>query len=533
MDTHTAAQMTPIPEADVVLIGGGIMSATLGSMLTLLDPDLRIVMLEAAEQIGGESSDPWNNAGTGHSGFCELNYMADPADGTKPAAIAGQFHLSRQWWAHLAERGLLDPADFIHSTSHMNFVFGADDVAYLRHRVETLRRDPLFSGMEYTEDREVISGWAPLTMEGRADDGEPIAAARHPRGTDVDFGALTRALTRIITGDYARIPADSSAGAPTGGPTSTAADTSAGNALHLEHRVTGLRSNDAGWTITGSAPRGRFSIRAKTVFVGAGGFALRLLQKAGIPEVRGYAVLPVGAAFYRSSTPAVVGRHEAKVYGQAAVGAPPMSVPHLDRRVIDGQEHLLFGPFATFSTKLLKHGRLTDFFTTLRRDNLHVIAAAGLQNLDLVRFLIGELAASPRKKFASLRRYFPRARFNEWQLVPAGQRAQLVIPDPKRIGVIQQGTELIVSADGSMTGLLGASPGASTAVPIMLDLLRRSFPGQWHRDWQATMERAIPDMERSTWDAEAVAGSFAATDPALGLQAASADTSSTGARPRL
>lgn len=491
MTTHTA-QLSHLPDADVVLIGGGIMSATLGSMLALLEPQWRILVLEAAEDIATESSGPWNNAGTGHSGFCELNYTPDPADGSKASTIAEQFLLSRQWWAHLVQKGLLDPDAFVHSTAHMNLVFGAEHVAYLRTRVETLRADPLFAEMEYTEDPATIAQWAPLTMEGRTDTGEPMAAARHPRGTDIDFGALTRALTTIIT--------------------------SAAGELCTSHTVNGLDRTGEGWQVTGSSAVGKFSVRARTVFVGAGGFALRLLQRAEVPEVRGYAVLPVGAAFYRCSTPTVTSRHRAKVYGQTDVGAPPMSVPHLDRRVVDGREHLLFGPYATFSTKLLKHGRLTDFFTTLRPDNLHIIAAAGLQSLDLVTFLIKQLAASPTRKFAQLQRYFPQARRNEWALIPAGQRAQLVKPDRKRIGALQQGTELIVSAGGSISGLLGASPGASTAVPIMLDLLERAFPYQWHDRWKAELSEAIPDRERAFWDAEAVARTLADTDAALALE---------------
>ena len=483
-----------IAEADIVLIGAGIMSATLGSMLAVLEPSWRIVVLEKSGELASESSDPWHNAGTGHSGFCELNYMPDPADGSKPATIARQFQLSRQWWSHLAESGLIDPSTFIHRTAHMNLVFGENDVDYLRRRVGTLRADPLFADMELTEDPERIAEWAPLTMEGRRTVG-PIAATRVQRGTDIDFGALTRALLSVVTARSAET----------------------GSEVLTGHEVTGLERRGDDWVVSGRAAGERFAIRASTVFVGAGGFALYLLQKAGIPEVRGYAVLPVGAAFYRCSVPSVVRRHDAKVYGQAEVGAPPMSVPHLDRRVVDGEEHLLFGPFATFSTKLLKRGRLTDFFRTLRPGNLAVIAAAGLQNLSLVRYLIGQLAASPTTKFEQLRRYLPAARRNEWELVPAGQRAQLVTPDPRRVGVLQQGTELVVSADGSIAGLLGASPGASTAVPIMIDLLTRAFPAAWHRGWKERVMRAVPDLERRSWDAEAVAASEDRTDRALGL----------------
>src|SRR5699024_6098686 len=248
MTTHTA-QLSHLPDADVVLIGGGIMSATLGSMLALLEPQWRILVLEAAEDIATESSGPWNNAGTGHSGFCELNYTPDPADGSKASTIAEQFLLSRQWWAHLVQKGLLDPDAFVHSTAHMNLVFGAEHVAYLRTRVETLRADPLFAEMEYTEDPATIAHWAPLTMEGRTDTDEPLAAAGHPRGTDIDFGALTRALTTIIT--------------------------SAAGELCTSHTVNGLDRTGEGWQVTGSSAVGKFSVRARTVFVGAGGFALR------------------------------------------------------------------------------------------------------------------------------------------------------------------------------------------------------------------------------------------------------------------
>jgi malate dehydrogenase (quinone) len=433
--------------ADIVLIGGGIMSATLGAMLSALEPQWQIVIVERAAEVATESSQAWNNAGTGHSGFCELNYMPDPADGAAAAKIAEQFQLSRRWWAHLVEQGQLDPATFIHTVPHMDLVFGERDIAYLRRRFETLRADPLFDGLEYTEDPATIAEWAPLVMEGR-DAGERVAATRQPGGTDIDFGALTSGLVRITT--------------------------DRGGRLLLGHDVRSLRRDADGiWQIAGRNSDGRFQLRARKVFVGAGGNALRLLQRAKIPEVRGYGVLPVGAAFLRCSDPQIVAEHEAKVYGQAPIGAPPMSVPHLDKRVVDGTGHLMFGPYATFSTKLLKHGRLTDFFTTLRWHNLPVLAAAAWANLALVRYLIGQLLATRRQKHAYLTRYYPNADPRQWELITAGQRAQLVTPDPEHRGALRSGTELVVSADRTIAGLLGASPGASTAVPIMIDLLQR------------------------------------------------------------
>lgn len=481
----------PHDDADVVLIGGGIMSATLGSMLSVLEPEWRIVLLERAEGLATESSGPWNNAGTGHTGFCELNYMPDPADGAKPAAIARQFHLSRQWWAYLADAGLIEPETFIHSAAHMNVVFGRRDVDYLRRRYETLCTEPMFAGMQYTDDHATIERWAPLVMHGRAPD-EPIAATLHPDGTDIDFGALTAALTRILT--------------------------DRGGRILLGHEVRTLsQEHDGSWTLTGRKPQGGFTMRARMVFVGAGGLALRLLQRAHVREVHGYAVLPVGAAFLRCANPDVARQHANKVYGQAPVGSPPMSVPHLDRRLVHGRPYLMFGPYATFSTKLLKHGRWVDFFGTVRWHNVHVIAAALIQNLTLVTYLITQALAGSRRQFRQLRRYYPTAKPADWELVPAGQRAQLITPDRQRVGVLQQGTELVVSADRTIAGLLGASPGASTAVPIMLDALQRCFPDRWCSTWHRTIEEAIPGAAELDWDDTAVADSTRATAHSLRL----------------
>ncbi|OHV04896.1 malate dehydrogenase (quinone) [Mycobacterium talmoniae] len=490
--------MTTIPPqpdlVDAVLVGGGIMSATLGAMLTLLEPGWRVVVLERAADVATESSGPWNNAGTGHAGYCELNYMPDPDDATAAARASRQFQLSRQWWAHLVGRGLLDPDTFIHATPHLDLVFGARDVAYLRRRFQTLSADPLFTGLEFSDDPATIARWAPLVMAGR-DPGESVAATRHPADTDVDFGALTRGLTRIVTGHGGRVL--------------------------LGHEVRTLRQHaDGSWLVGGrnTKTRTRFQLRAKFVFIGAGDYALRLLQRARLPEVHGYGVLPVGAAFLRCADPRVVARHRVKVYGQAPAGAPPMSVPHLDHRTVNGHQQLLFGPYPTFSTKLLKHGKRTDVFTTLRWRNLPVLAAALAQNLGLVRYLITELLRPKRGKVAQLRRFYPTADPRQWELVPAGQRAQLVTPDPARLGVLRSGTELVTAADGSIAGLLGASPGASTAVAIILALLQRCFPDRWAQSWRARIDAAIPGHARDEpWSADAVADGLAATAAALRL----------------
>ncbi|MFE3545329.1 malate dehydrogenase (quinone) [Nocardia sp. NPDC059177] len=452
---------------DAVLIGGGIMSATLGALLSTIAPDWSIALFERLGEPAAESSHPWHNAGTGHAGLCELNYMPDPADGTRAARIAEQFALSRRFWSALAHRDALDPATFLTPAPHITVVFGERDIAYLRERYATLRTLPAFAGLEYTEDRAVIAQWAPLLVRGRADD-EAMAATRHTAGTDIDFGALTRSLLATMT--------------------------EAGNAVRLHREITGLRrGRDGLWTVRGrDLDSGRrFTVRTRFVFVGAGGYALRLLQRAGLPEVRGYGVFPLGAQFLRTSDPAVVAEHRAKVYSQADLGAPPMSVPHLDRREVDGEAALLFGPFATFSTRLLRYGKLTDLFTTLRPHNVVPLAAVGVRNPGLLRYLVGQLIASPRRKFAQLQRFYPTADPAGWELVQAGQRAQLVKPDRRRGGVLEFGTELVTGADGTVAGLLGASPGASIAPSIMRDLLERCFPERRY-EWAPLLAELLP-----------------------------------------
>lgn len=459
-------------EYDAVLVGGGIMSATLGALLARLEPDWSILVLERLDEVAAESSAPWNNAGTGHAGLCELNYMPDPADLSRTEEIGRGFRVSRQFWASLVESGDIS-ATFVNPAAHMNVVFGERDVAYLRRRHATLQRSPLFSAMEYSEDPDTIARWAPLVMAGRAGS-EPVAATRYEDGTDVDFGALTRELFRDMG--------------------------NRGVSLCTSHEVGRVRRTpDGWWTVSGRTETGRFSVRSRFVFVGAGGYALKLLLKARIPEVRGFAVFPIGAQFLRTDDPDSVARHTAKVYSQADVGAPPMSVPHLDKRIIDGRGWLMFGPYATFSTRLLKHGRPSDLFTTLRPHNIAPLVAVGIRNLPLVRYLVGQLIASRTRKFQQLRRFCPEARVGDWTMIDAGQRAQLIKPHPRKIGVLTFGTEVVTGADGSIAGLLGASPGASIAPSAMVDVLTRCFPERGDR-WRPALERMMPDLYRETED---------------------------------
>ena len=460
------------------------MSATLGTLIQQLEPTWRIAIIEQLGDIAQESSNPWNNAGTGHAAFCELNYTPEAKDGSieivKALAINEQFLISRQLWSSLVRAGVLpEPTQFINPVPHMTFVWGDDNVEFLRKRYEALREHPLFASMEFSDDAKVIRSWAPLLIPGRAKS-QPIAATRIVGGTDVDFGAQTR---QLVDGLVAR-----------------------GAELRLDHRVTGLkRRKNGGWQLRMRHEVGgtKVELDADFVFVGAGGGALTLLQRAGIPEIRGYGGFPISGQFLRTDDPDLVAKHQAKVYGKASVGAPPMSVPHLDTRVVDGEASLLFGPYAGFSTKFLKHGSLLDLFASLRWHNLGTMIGVGLTNLDLIKYLVTEVLATRKKRLAALREYFPKADGSQWRLITAGQRVQIMKRDANGKPSLQLGTEVVAAADGSIAGLLGASPGASTAVPIMLGLLKRCFPGRIE-GWAPTLRELIPSY-----------GEALADDPAL------------------
>ncbi|MCW2165131.1 malate dehydrogenase (quinone) [Microbacterium hydrothermale] len=462
---------------DVLLIGGGIMSATLGTLLKDLQPDLKIAVLERLSDVAQESSNAWNNAGTGHAALCELNYTPEGKDGSidpaKAVTINEQFQQSRQLWASLVAEGVLDePSTFINATPHMTFVRGEKDVAFLRKRYEVLKQQPLFAGIEYTEDSRVINQWAPLLMQKRRK-GEPFAATRVPAGTDVDFGSLTRQLFANLR--------------------------EKGVEVVTNHDVKKLKKQkDGSWEVfyrhvIGGTPG---SINAKFVFVGAGGWALKLLQRSGIPEIKGYGVFPIGGQWLKTSNPDIVAKHRAKVYSQASVGAPPMSVPHLDTRVIDGESSLLFGPFATFSPKFLKNGSMLDIVTQVRPHNIGPMLKVAVDNPSLIKYLVSELLKTHSKKVDSLRDFMPTAKDEDWELLDAGQRAQVMKRDKDKGGVLQFGTEVVTAADHSIAGLLGASPGASTAVSIMLGLIKTCFPERMPQ-WEPRLRELIPSYGES------------------------------------
>jgi malate dehydrogenase (quinone) len=467
---------------DVVLIGAGIMSATLGVFLKELAPTLSIAMFETLEDSGLESSEAWNNAGTGHAANCEMNYTPERPDGSidisNALKVNVEFDLSRQFWSYLIKKGAIaDPRAFIHPVPHMSFVHDAANVAFLRKRFAAMSAHHCYHGMEYSENRGQIAEWAPLVMEGRGAD-EPVAATRIVTGSDVDYGALTHLLVHHL-------------------------EKQPGFSVHYRRHVVNLERESDGWRIEtkDTASGEENAAKAKFVFIGAGGGALPLLQKSRVQEGRGYAGFPVSGVWLRCDNPDIAARHHAKVYGKAAVGSPPMSVPHLDTRVIAGKRSLLFGPYAGFSSKFLKHGSLLDLFESVRPANVEPILAVARDNLDLTEYLIEQVLQSESHRLASLDEYYPTANAADWRLQVAGQRVQIIKPDVKRGGLLEFGTELVGAADRSLVALLGASPGASTAAFVAISVLEKCFPGQLTESvWLPKLMAIIPSYGISLID---------------------------------
>ncbi|MDJ0035361.1 malate dehydrogenase (quinone) [Pantoea allii] len=469
----THAENSP-EKTDVLLIGGGIMSASLGTLLEELQPGWKQIMVEKLDGVALESSNGWNNAGTGHSANMELNYTPERADGsidvTKALEINEAFMISRQFWSSQVKDGVLNnPRSFINSTPHMSFVWG-DNVDYLTKRYAALQKTVLFQGMKFSTDHKQIEQWAPLVMEGR-DPQQKVAATWTPVGTDVNYGEITRQLIGSLKKNDNFL-------------------------LETSSEVTDFKRNgDNSWhvTIKDAKNGGERTVDAKYVFIGAGGGALKLLQKTGIPEADNYAGFPVGGSFLVTENTAIADRHLAKVYGQASVGAPPMSVPHLDTRYLDGKRVVLFGPFATFSTKFLKNGSLFDLLSTTTTSNVMPMTHVGMDNFDLVKYLIGQVMLSDDDRFAALKEYYPDAKKEDWKLIQAGQRVQIIKKDAEKGGVLKLGTEIVTDQQKTVAALLGASPGASTAAPIAINVMQKLFPEQFKSaEWQEKIRKIVP-----------------------------------------
>ncbi|MEK4229161.1 malate:quinone oxidoreductase [Solibacillus sp. FSL H8-0538] len=468
-------------KTDVILIGAGIMSATLGTMLKELVPDWNIQVFEKLEKAGEESSNEWNNAGTGHAALCELNYTSEKSDGSidisKAINVNEQFQLSMQFWSYLVNNKLINnPQDFIKPLPHMSMVQGEDNVAFLKKRFETMTNNPLFQGMEFSDNPETLKQWIPLIMQDRPES-DRIAATKIDSGTDVNFGALTRMLMDHLSNQNVEV--------------------------NYNHNVYSIkRTKDGLWEVgihDLETLKVKY-IKTKFIFLGAGGGSLELLQKTGIPEGKHIGGFPISGLFLSCTNQEIIEQHHAKVYGKAAVGAPPMSVPHLDTRYIDNKKSLLFGPFAGFSPKFLKTGSNMDLVASVKPHNITTLLAAGVKEMGLTKYLIQQLMLSKEQRIEELRDFIPNAKSEDWEIVVAGQRVQ-VIKDTEAggKGTLQFGTEVVSAADGSVAALLGASPGASTAVHVMIQVINKCFP-EHVKEWEPKLKVMIPSFGMKLMD---------------------------------
>lgn len=443
-----------------------------------LMPEAKITIYEKLDSVAAESSDSWNNAGTGHSAFCELNYTPEQEDGSikieKALDIASSFEISRQFWAYLKEQNILSEP-FIKTVPHMSFVWGEKNINFLKKRHKAMTPFALFEDMKYSEDFDEVESWVPMMMKDR-DRSEKMGVTRMQAGTDVNFDIITRGVMAYLK-------------------------SCDGVDVLVNHKVKNLsKQTDGSWKIkvkdtkTGKTK----TSNSKFVYISSGGGSLPMLQKSGIKEGKGYGGFPVSGKFMRCKNPEIIKEHNAKVYGKAAEGSPPMSMPHLDDRRIDGEDSLLFGPYAGMSLKFLKSGSVLDLVGSLRFDNIKPMLAVAKNEFGLIKYLVGQVMQSKKDRFKFLKLYFPVAREEDWELYTAGQRVQIMKKDKEKGGVLKLGTEIINSADGSLAALLGASPGASTAVTTTFEILEKCFAEQLNsEDWKSRITEMIPTYGKS------------------------------------
>ena len=437
---------------DAVLVGAGIMSGTLALLLAEVLPDIKILIIEKLNSPGSESTGAFNNAGTGHAANCELNYTPIDEKGNiiidKALSINRSFENSMSLWASLYAAGKIDIKKFLKFIPHISFVSGKENISFLKKRYQAMANNPEFKDMEFTSSFGQISSWASLITKDRNPLNE-IAATRVERGTDINFEALTKEYLSFVSKNK-------------------------NVELRYKTELKDLKKIDQKqWELELSLNGRKISVRTAFVFLGAGGKTINYLQKSKIPEANNYGGFPVSGKWLICEEKSLTEKHNAKVYGKADIGSPPMSVPHLDTRWIDGKRLLLFGPFAGFTTKFLKQGSYFDLFNSIKKNNIFSMLDVGFKNNDLINYLISQSLKNHNSRVDNLKNMMPSADPSNWYLKNAGQRVQ-IIKKTNKGGSLKFGTEIVTSSDGSLSALLGASPGASTAVSIMVKVLTRS-----------------------------------------------------------
>ncbi len=462
---------------DVVCIGGGIMSVTLARLLQELDPDIDITIYEKLSSCALESSQSINNAGTGHAGFCELNYTPinkqKLINVDKALKINREFEVSLQFWSFLTRKyKSFKPKSFITQVPHISFVKGDKDISFLKKRYEALSKSILFKGIQFSRSKKTIKEWAPLIGENIKDN---IAMTRVKYGSDVDFGSLSHQMLKILS-------------------------TNKKFSVHKNHEIKSiLQAEDKTWDIKIYSAKSKkiILVNTKFIFIGAGGSTIHLLQKSNIKNQIGYAGFPINGEWLICKKSSLTKKHFSKIYGLAGPKAPLMSAPHLDLRIINGKRQLMFGPFASFTFKFLKTGSYLDLLKSIRIQNILPMLHVFICNLNLLSYLIKESCSSYKDKMNALREFYPLASEKDWKLASAGKRVQIIKPYKKIGGKLEFGTEIVWSDDASLAALLGASPGASTSVYSMLNVIEKSFKGKTNsKIWKSKIEKMVPSYNQ-------------------------------------
>ena len=458
---------------DIVCIGGGVMSVTLAKLLHELDPKMDITIYEKLSSCALESSQSINNAGTGHAGYCELNYTPinhqQIVNIDRALKINREFEVSLQFWSFLTKKyKSFKPKSFITQVPHISFVKGEKDISFLKKRYEALSKTLLFKGMQFSRNLETIKKWAPLIGEVSKDN---IAMTRSEYGSDVDFESLSHQMLKILS-------------------------TNNKFAVHVNHEIKSIsQAPDKTWDlkIYNAKNKKIILVNAKFIFIGAGGSTIHLLQKSNIKNQIGYGGFPVNGEWLICTKPSLTKKHFSKVYGLAGPKAPPMSAPHLDLRIINGKRELMFGPFASFTFKFLKTGSYLDLVKSIRLRNILPMLHVFIRNLNLLSYLIKQSSSSYKNKMNALREFYPLAHDKDWKLASAGKRVQIIKPFKKIGGKLEFGTEVVWSDDATLAALMGASPGASTSVYSMLKVIEKSFKGRINSTvWKNTIEKMVP-----------------------------------------